>query len=328
MSIRTSTGTVVLVVGIVVACTGDAPIQPRPVDGPSAQAFPHGEWSTPEILGPAVNSSARELKPALSPDELSLYFGSDRTVAGESFGGIDIWVSRRSCRDCPWEAAQNLGPVINGPGNDGQPFISQDGHLLFFTSSQGPGGFGDDDIYMSRRDDPRDDFAWGPPVNLGPNVNTADFEGGATYLQNVEDGPVNFYFTRGSSVQLPRTFATSVNRAGEATRPAERVEGLSDNPLFTEQSATIRGDGRELIFWSSPARGGLGNTDFWVSTRRSVHEPWSTPENLGAPVNTTATELEGTLSFDGRTLVFSGGNNRGGLGRQDIWISTRRPSGP
>ena len=328
MSIRTSTGSVVVVVGFLAACTADASLQPRAVDAPSAMAFPNGEWSEPEILGPVVNSPARELKPALSPDELSLYFGSDRTVAGESFGGNDIWVSQRDCRECPWEAPHDLGPVVNGAGNEGQPFISQDGHLLFFTSNQGPGGWGGDDIYMSRREDARDDFVWGPPVNLGPNVNTADSEGGATYIQNVEDGPVNFYFTRSSATALPHTYATAVNRAGEAMMPAERVAELSTNPLHDDRGATVRGDGRELIFWSTAARAGNGNADLWVSTRRSVHEPWSTPENLGLPVNSNAADLEATLSFDGRTLLFSSGQIRGGLGMQDIWISTRRPNRP
>lgn len=78
-----------------------------------------------------------------------------------------------------------------------------------------------------------------------------------------------------------------------------------------------------MVFFSGRP-GGLGGADLWVSTRRNVTDPWSEPVNLGAPVNTSAAELDGSLSHDGTTLVFPAGAARGGLGLQDIWISTRR----
>jgi hypothetical protein len=82
-----------------------------------------------------------------------------------------------------------------------------------------------------------------------------------------------------------------------------------------------------MFFVSDRAAGSLGLLDIWVSTRRSVHEPWATPENLACPpLNTEFNEQRPDLSRDGRTLLFDS-DRPGGFGATDIWISTRTPSG-
>jgi len=86
----------------------------------------------------------------------------------------------------------------------------------------------------------------------------------------------------------------------------------------------VRRDGRESLFMSNRA-GTQGPWDIWFSTRRSPHDPWSVPENLGAPVNTPFAEERPDLSFDGVTLLFDSDRPGavGGTGDQDIWTSTR-----
>jgi len=69
----------------------------------------------------------------------------------------------------------------------------------------------------------------------------------------------------------------------------------------------------------------VGLADLWVSTRQSVNDPWSAPRDLGTPVNSEFAELSATLSQDGRTLFFTAAAGRGGLGLQDLWMSTRGP---
>jgi hypothetical protein len=54
-------------------------------------------WSPSTNLGDTVNSGANELTPYLSGDGLSLYFASDRIVAGQS-GQVDLYVTRRARR--------------------------------------------------------------------------------------------------------------------------------------------------------------------------------------------------------------------------------------
>ena len=287
-----------------------------------AERFANSEWSDPVNLGAPVNSSANDMNATLSPDELSLYFVSTR--AG-GLGGADIWVSRRASLDSPWEEPVNLGPNVNASGVDAAPALSVDGHLLFFSSDR-PGGYGSNDIYVSRRADKGDDVAWGPPVNLGPDVNTAAFEAGGFYLQSAEEGSANLYFVRGPNSVALDIYVAPINTDGEARGPAVLVTELSNqDPAITDAHPSLRADGREIYFHSNRA-GSLGASDLWRSTRRSVHDPWSTPENLGAPLSSTANDVHPSLSHDARTLIFAS-TRAGGLGGSDIWMSTRTSSG-
>ncbi len=308
-----------LTFALLLACTADSD---APLVGPQAMSFANSEWSAPVNLGAPVNSAASEMNAALSPDELSLYFVSTR--AG-GVGGADIWVSRRASPDAPWGDPVNLGPNVNGPGIDASPAVSVDGHLLFFSSDRS-GGHGSNDLYVARRTDKSDDLGWGPAVNLGPDVNTAGFEAGGFYLQSGEDGSRNLYFSRGPNSVALDIYVVAVTADGETRGPAVPVTELNDpDPAITDAHPSLRVDGREVFLHSSRA-GGSGGNDLWTSTRRSVHDPWSPPVNMGVPLNTAAGENQPTLSYDGRTLIFAS-TRAGGLGASDIWMSTRTPSG-
>ena len=311
----TTTRTLLLIppLSLLLACGSDSGPLPS---GLSAFFFGNSEWSPPVNVGAPINTAATENNCALSPDDLSLYFTSNR--AG-GFGSTDIWVAHRACVDCPWETPVNLGPTVNTASGDQGPSISLDGHLLFFYSDR-PGGEGSNDIYVSRRANPKDDFAWEAPVNLGPNINTAIFEAGPEYLQSAEDGELNFYFGRAPVTGVGFSmYVAPLTRDGKARGPAVLVPELSPGT-----GATVRTDGREVVFLSARP-GGLGLQDLWVSTRRSVHDPWSTPENLTA-LNSTAMDRHPSFSSDARTLIFAS-NRPGGFGGDDIWMSTRSPSG-
>jgi outer membrane protein OmpA-like peptidoglycan-associated protein len=68
-----------------------------------------------------------------------------------------------------WTEPVALNKLINRPGYDAkQPALSMTGDTLFFVSNR-PGGKGGTDIWMSIGHQGDD---WGPPVNLGPSVNT------------------------------------------------------------------------------------------------------------------------------------------------------------
>jgi Tol biopolymer transport system component len=285
-----------------------------------AQSFANSEWSAPVNLGATTNSTFNEQAPSLSPDGLSLYFGSNRPRVGGSTD-TDLWVSHRQCDDCPWGTPVNLGPVVNSSVGDNGPSLSLDGHRLFFTSART--GVGLNDIYLSRRANPKDDLGWGPPVLLGPGVNTTAFEAGAEYVQSAEDGVDNFYFNRGPSQGAQDIYVASITRDGETRGSAVVVAELFD-ATANDAAASVRTDGREIFFGSTRLTG-AGGLDLWTSARRSVHDAWSPPANL-TPLNSGANDQQPSLSSDGRTLFFAS-DRLGGIGGTDIWMSTRRPSG-
>ncbi len=129
-------------------------------------------WSTPVNLGPTINSFAREDAPCLSADGLEMYFVSDRPGGS---GSRDIWVTTRKTKDSPWGSPVNLGPKVNTSVNENHPSISTDGLTLYFSGDfmsmpRQPGGLGDSDIWVTRRQTRNE--PWGIPINLGASVNS------------------------------------------------------------------------------------------------------------------------------------------------------------
>ena len=88
-------------------------------------------------------------------------------------GKEDLYISLKD-DDGKWSAPQNLGTTINSPGYEISPFLSDDGTLLFFASD-GHEGYGDADIYMSRRLYDSWDI-WTEPINLGSQINSDAFD--------------------------------------------------------------------------------------------------------------------------------------------------------
>src|SRR5438093_10167976 len=278
-----------------------------------------GPWPTPINLASVVNSPADDNRPAISKDGLSLYITSGRPGG---VGGLDIWVWRRATVDDPCGPPQTLCPTVNSSVNDVAPAFSRDGHRMYFHSLR-PGGCGPADIYVSRRRDTRDDFGWGPPEDLGCVVNTPYVNAGPTIFEDETTGITTLYFTvqnnpPGSDQGFDIYASTRIGDEG-AFGPPVLVQELSTP--FRDTRTAIRRDGLE-IFLSSGRPGGVGNEDLWVSTRASTLDPWSTPVNLGAVVNTTAFDGGPALSVDGTTLYFHS-NRPGGVGGHDLYVTTR-----
>ncbi len=318
---------------LLVACATDSgtlPSQPGPALRILAQriASDWSPWSDPVHLDAPINSPCQDQTPTLSRDQLALYFMSNRRggLGADTPDGcqdtFDLWVARRASHDSPWETPVNLGSPVNTPVNEAGPALSPDGRLLFFYRWEGAGG--QRDIYVARRAHQKQDMVWEAPVNLGPDVNTTDTEEGPSYLRHGSDGTAVLFFDRGATSLATDIYSVPVDRNGMPRGPALPVSEL--NSSVEDNHASVRADGRE-IFFDSRRPGGMG-FDIWTSTRPSVHDAWSAPVNLGAPVNSQFAEFHPNGSFDGRTLLFiAGGNRKPNLGGFDIWMTTRAPLG-
>jgi Tol biopolymer transport system component len=292
------------------ACTADSPTAEGILTEISAQAVARfSEWSEAVNLGPVVNSSFQDFLPHLSSDGVSLYFTSNRPGG---MGGSDLWVAQRASHNAAWGEPVNLGSTINTSGVESAPNLSRDGHYLFFSSTR-PGGFGSNDIWVSWRERTDDDFAWEPPVNLGPNVNSGAFEAGASLLRP------EFYFT--STRESDPNLDIFVSRVvGNTFGPTTRVTELSS--ADNDQRPSIRFDGLE-IFFSSNRESADGTQNIWVATRDGRGLSWSAPVPLGPEINTEFFDQQPSISADGKTLFFSS-DRPGGSGGLDLYMATRR----
>jgi len=127
--------------------------------------------------------------PTLSHDGQRLYFASDKP---DGMGGLDLYYS--NWRNGYWEDPVNLGPEINTEGNETYPFISETGELFF--SSDGRGGLGGKDIYVTKE---KDD-GWYTPVRLAAPVNSEYDDFGIVTTADVREG--YFSSNRDKSVDI------------------------------------------------------------------------------------------------------------------------------
>jgi len=296
-------------------------------EGAQAPIPPAEEWTTlpngwrvgkPVNLGPTVNSVTEDACPCVSGDGLTLLFHSGRS-GGLGRVGL-LACTRRSTAD-PWGAPRSLGGPVNSNSGAFDPCLSLDGLTLLFASSR-PGGQGKNDLWMSTRRSPAE--PWGTPENLGPTVNSTDFDSQPSLAA---DGLTLFFRS-----DRPGNVGGSDNDVWMCTRPrvgapwgAPTNLGTPVNSSSEEGRAWPTADGLALFFMSN-RQGGKGYRDLWMATRRSKAEPFGEPVNLGATVNSSSQDWAPALSADGRTLYFDS-DRPGGQGGRDLWQVPLLPPG-
>jgi hypothetical protein len=198
-------------------------------------------WQEPVNLGPNVNGPKAETYPAISPDELEIYF---------HYGISDpsLWRSTRASKDEPW------GPVARFTGL-GEPAcdldISADGLTVYFDSNRS-GGYGDWDIWMATRETVN--APWGEAVNLGPNVNGPGTQG---YPSISNDGLALFYRNGGL-----HGISVSTRPRKDAPWSPPVLLGPAVNGGNWQHGAEISPDG-SVLYFDSGRPGGFNNENFW-----------------------------------------------------------------
>jgi outer membrane protein OmpA-like peptidoglycan-associated protein len=132
----------------------------------------NNRWSVPQDveIENFVNNSPY-VSYAFSPDQRVLVLAIDNK---SSFGNLDLFVSFKKSEN-HWSEPKNMGKILNTSDMEFSPFVAADAQTIYF-SSKGHKGFGNADIFMSKR---LDDtwLKWSEPQNLGPSINTENWDG-------------------------------------------------------------------------------------------------------------------------------------------------------
>jgi outer membrane protein OmpA-like peptidoglycan-associated protein len=273
----------------------------------------------PKNLGPAVNSADPEYFPCITADDATLIY-TRRVKAPEiEYYGMqeDFYVSHRGA-DGAWQAARPIPTVSTAQYNEGAGTLTPDGRFIIFTKcaledgSYGGTmrGLGSCDLFISRRVGDR----WSPPENLGPPVNSRNWESQPSMSS---DGRT-LYFVRGvrkgSGISDMDIHVTSLQQDGTWSKP-EKL-GPQVNTPGQEESVQIHPDGRTLYF-SSDGHPGFGGLDIYVS-RMQDDGTWGKALNLGYPINTGGDENSLLVSADGEVAYFAS-DRPGGMGDLDLY---------
>ena len=113
----------------------------------------------------SLNGTGMDHQPEVSPDQLSIYFVSDRS------GNVDIWRSTRASIGAAFDPPEAVSE-LNTSSEEGGITLSSDGLEVIITSNR-PGGAGARDLYRATRANAGDPFS-----NLQPlaELNTPNNE--------------------------------------------------------------------------------------------------------------------------------------------------------
>lgn len=210
-----------------------------------------------------------------------------------------------------------LGKEVNTDYPELNPFITEDESFMIFTSRRNnvTGGFREidgqysSDVFSSLQTAGK----WAKAKNLATIVNTQYYEVSTSMTPDGRNVVVYF------SNETAQSDIYLLNKKDKAKsfQKATSLGGGVNMPKSIESAGAISPDGQTLIF-ASDRPGGKGGIDLWRCTLEGGE--WSTPENLGLPVNSEADEDYPSFSPDGKTLYFSS-NSAKSMGGFDIFSS-------
>jgi WD40-like Beta Propeller Repeat len=220
-----------------------------------------------------------------------------------------------------WSAPVNLGEVINSSANDQGPGISKDERSIYFTSTRA-GGIGGNDLWASRR--AKKDDPWGPPVNLGPTINTSGVESTPT-LSN-DERRLYFASTRfGGEGSVDLWVSERVDKGDDLSWQSPVNLGTMINSAAGELGPTFFEDpqtGVLVMYFYSTRAGGPGLRDIYRSTLDASGV--FTAAVLVPELSTQYEDEQPSIRRDGLEILFAS-NRPGSLSSTvtDLWVSSR-----
>lgn len=294
-----------------------------------------------ENLGPGINSVHDEFGPIMSPNATDrLYFSSSRPgcagglrnkegLPDELFGRYtsDIFYARFISGQ--WKDPVNLSYLINSPKHEVVLDFNPNGRSMYFfkgnalTSGQ---------IFV-------DTFSSGTKALISePFFSPIDAIAGISAPHFVNDTFVIFPSNRPGGyggLDLYR----AVFSKGRWSVPENL--GPDINTPYDETTPFLARDGKTLYFSSNNPQWSIGAFDVVKSVFNTSANRWTSPYNLGLPVNSAEDETHFRLARDGYTAYFAS-SRKDGMGERDIYAAyffdflpemsiaaeTLRPSGP
>lgn len=234
---------------------------------------------------------------AVSPDGKEIVFTRTQYNPAKNVNTVKLYMA-----DLINGKIKNIRPFVYNSDeyNTAHACYSPDGNILFFVSDM-PGGFGQTDIWMCKREN----AGWGKPKNLGGDVNTSGKE---MFPFMRKDGKLFF-----SSDGLPGLGGLDVFSATqkEGIWIVDRMESLKLNSSYDDFAAIFMTD--STGYFSSNRSGGKGADDVYSFKFRNLSMKIDgkilLTENLNNPArNVKVYLLDGTGKKMDSTVTDANGN--------------------
>lgn len=252
-----------------------------------------------------INTKYTEYNPVVSADESVMAYTALRPNTGKTRSGDkfieEIYITYNNSG--AWTEPKVV-PIAHDY-NVGTAGMSADGQkmLIFMGGASDPGSL----FQITKAGE-----TWSKPSLITPTLNTPKYLESTASI--TPDGKTIYFASDrlGGQGGLD-IFKTSLQANGSWSPPVNL--GTQVNSKYNEDAPYIHPD-QKTLFFTSDGHNTMGGRDIFVT--KLINNTWTSPENMGYPVNTTVNDNYFTLIADGTRAYFSS-DRKGGMGGQDIY---------
>ena len=281
----------------------------------------HEKLAEVENLGPGVNSSGDEFAPVLSPNYFDkIYFSSIRQGnaggARNKYGQPDERLGQYysdifSCQitNTGWGSTAPMHYLLNSPKHEILLDFNADGSVLFYYQGWSmTNGEIVIDTFKTVENRTVSSTPFQSPIN--PII---DDESMFIYYDTL----MIFASRRSGGYGGLDLYRSS--RVNGVWTPAENL-GPEINSPFDETTPFLSRDGITLYFSSNNSRSSIGGFDVFKAVYNHRSKRWTTPLNLGIPINSSADDTHFRLSNNGFSGFFAS-SRKDGFGQRDLYVA-------
>jgi len=259
-----------------------------------------------------LNTEYSEYRPKINGDETKMLFTSRRPVKmddpqdEEGLYYEDIYMAQKSKGQ--WQKPVRVDSKINSDSHDACLYVTPDGYsmIIYRTSLENNNEGG---IYQTQLKGSK----WTEPELMIAEVNSDYWETDANISA---DGSTLFYTSDKTGGQGGRDIWQMKKLPTGEWAKVQNL-GAKINTSDDEEGPYLHPDGKTLYF-SSKGHKTMGGFDVCMSNLQEDGS-WSTPVNLGFPINTPGDDVFYFPTNDGKRAYFSS-FREGGQGQQDIYM--------
>lgn len=264
-------------------------------------------------LGSNINSEYSDYYPFVTSNESFLIYNTKRPeknaekMDNGSYNN-SIYISR--VVNGEYMKASPIGAPINA-GNAGMEVIglseTGDNILLYM-----PEGLGKGNIFISKLDA---QGMYGKPEKLDAKINS----GGDEIAASISSDGNTLFFASSRKGGVGGTDIYICKRVGKKWSEPKNA-GPEINTPYDEDFPNISPDGK-ILYFSSKGHTSMGGHDIFKSNYDEANATFSSPKNLGFPINTTDDDMNFRISKNGKFGYIASSKN-GGQGDFDIYRVT------
>lgn len=260
-------------------------------------------------LGERVNSEFDDYNPVLHPKDDIMYFtsrrkteGKDKRYEGDNKFLENVFTSEQAGE--LWKKPKLLENKLDSKGNESVLTISSDGTKIYLYNGDENGG----DILVSELKNGN----WKSPKGISGKLLSKYKE--TTIAFNKDGNELFFVSNRPGTIGGMDIFYSKLDEKDKWTEPMNM--GSAINTIYDEEGVYWN-PAEDKLYFSSQGHNSMGGFDVFV-IERDENGMWSTPLNLGYPINTPNDDIFFKMEEGNKQAYYSSVRDNG-FGGKDLY---------